>query len=110
MPETILGKRFCLPDAIRSEMRKQFGILYRGDEVDTTRQMLADMGSPAKLIAIGDISTFNLLQCGTVPDISVIDEKTHREPAGVDIIKAIRHSCTVSGLPCAAQDPSMPFV
>ncbi len=92
MPETILGKRFCLPDAMRSEMRKQFGVLYRGDEVDTTRQMLADMGSPAKLIAIGDISTFNLLQCGTVPDISVIDEKTHREPAGVDIIKCIRHS------------------
>jgi len=92
MPKTILGKRFCLPDAMRSEMRKQFGVLYSGDGEDTTRQMLADMGSPAKLIAIGDISTFNLLQCKTVPDISVIDEKTHREPTGVDIIKCIRHS------------------
>ena len=76
MHETILGKRFCLPGAMRSEMRKQFGVLYRGDGEDTTRQMLADMRSPAKLIAIGDISTFNLLKCGTVPDLSVIDEKT----------------------------------
>ena len=92
MPKTILGKRFCLPDAMRSEMRQQFGVLYCGDGEDTTRQMLDDMGSPAKIIAIGDISTFNLLQSGTIPDISVIDEKTHREPAGVEIIKCIRHS------------------
>jgi uncharacterized protein (UPF0218 family) len=92
MHKTILGKRFCLPDAMRSEMRKPFGVLYRGEGEDTARQMLADMGRPAKLIAIGDISTFNLLKHGTVPDISVIDKKTHREPAGVDIIKVIRHS------------------
>ena len=92
MHETILGKRFCLPDAMRSEMRKQFGVLYCGDGEDTTRQKLGDMFSPAKLIAIGDISTFNLLQCGIVPDISVIDEKTQRQPAGIDIIKCNRHS------------------
>lgn len=92
MHNTILGKRFCLPDAMRSEMRKPFGVLYRGEGKDTARQMLADMGRPAKLIAIGDISTFNLIKYGTVPDISVIDTKTQREPAAVDIIKVIRHS------------------
>lgn len=91
MLETILGKSFCLPEAMRNEMRKQFGVLYSGEEEETTRQMLSDMGTPAKLIAVGDISTYNLLSCGTVPDISVVDEKTHREPADNNIIKGIKH-------------------
>ncbi|MDF1557070.1 MAG: DUF359 domain-containing protein [ANME-2 cluster archaeon] len=92
MLETILGKTFCLPDSMRQEMRKRFGVLYSGDEMQTTKQMLAEMGNPAKLIAVGDISTFNLLQCNTVPDISVVDEKTHRVQADCEIVRGIRHS------------------
>ncbi len=91
MLKTILGKTFCLPESMRHEMRKQFGMLYPGDSIETTRKMLADIGNPAKLIVVGDISTFNMLQCDTVPDISIVDEKTHRAPAENKIIKGIRH-------------------
>ncbi|MBW6518559.1 MAG: DUF359 domain-containing protein [ANME-2 cluster archaeon] len=91
MLETILGKTFCLPESMRHEMRKQFGVLYPGNSVETTRKLLADIGNPAKLIVVGDISTFNMLLCDIVPDISFVDEKTHRVPAENKIIKGIRH-------------------
>ncbi|MEA3293422.1 MAG: DUF359 domain-containing protein [Euryarchaeota archaeon] len=91
MPKSILDKNFCLPDTMRSEMRRQFGILYPGDGKKTIKNILHDIGSPANIITIGDISTFNVLQCSTIPDISIIDEKTHRKPADSNIIKGIRH-------------------
>lgn len=92
MLRSILGKKFCLPDTMRQEMRKQYGDLYPGDGIETAKLMLQDMGNPPKLIAIGDITTFNLLQCDSIPDISVIDEKTHREAVTSNIIKGIRRS------------------
>lgn len=91
MLRTIRCKRFCLPDTMRNEMRKQFGVLYQGNGEDTVRRMLKDLGSAAKIITIGDISTFNLLQSGTVPDICVVDEKTKRAPAASDIVKGIKN-------------------
>jgi uncharacterized protein (UPF0218 family) len=92
MEKTIIGKTFCLPDIMRKEMRKQYGVLYPGNAEETTQQILHDMGSPSKLISIGDITTFNIIKCGTIPDISVVDEKTHRKPVDIDIVKGIRHS------------------
>jgi len=92
MLKSILGKTFCLPDIMRKEMRKQYGVLYPGDGKKTTEQILSAMGNPKKLITIGDITTFNMLQCGRIPDISVVDEKTQREAVSNNIIKGIRHS------------------
>lgn len=63
---------------MRSEMRRQFGILYPGNGKKTIKKILNDIGSPANIITIGDISTFNVLQCSTIPDISIIDKKTHQ--------------------------------
>jgi uncharacterized protein (UPF0218 family) len=92
MLKSILNKEFCLPDEMRSEMRKQFGILYSGNGTDAAVKILRDIVSPAKLITVGDISTYNILKCSTIPDISIVDEKTNRKPADSDIIKGIRHS------------------
>ena len=101
---------------MRSEMRRQFGILYHGDGKKTIEKILHDIGSPANLITVGDISTFNVLQCDTIPDISIIDEKTHRKPTDSNIIKGIRYytfkmmyvnnpsGCVTSELVCAISE------
>ena len=116
MLKSILDKNFCLPDTMRSEMRRQFGILYHGDGKKTIEKILHDIGSPANLITVGDISTFNVLQCNTIPDISIIDEKTHRKPTDSNIIKGIRYytfkmmyvnnpsGCVTSELVCAISE------
>lgn len=116
MLKSILNKNFCLPDTMRSEMRRQFGILYHGDGKKIIEKILHDIGSPANLITVGDISTFNVLQCNTIPDISIIDEKTHRKPTDSNIIKGIRYysfkmmyvnnpsGCVTSELVCAISE------
>lgn len=116
MLKSILDKNFCLPDTMRSEMRRQFGILYHGDGKRTIEKILHDIDSPANLITVGDISTFNVLQCNTIPDISIIDEKTHRKPTDSNIIKGIRYytfkmmyvnnpsGCVTSELVCAISE------
>ena len=116
MLKSILDKNFCLPDTMRSEMRRQFGILYHGDGKKTIEKILHDIGSPANLITVGDISTFNVLQCDTIPNISIIDEKTHRKPTDSNIIKGIRYytfkmmyvnnpsGCVTSELVCAISE------
>lgn len=92
MLTSIQGKTFCLPDNMRQEMRKQYGILYSGNGIKITEQILNDIGQPPKIITIGDITTFNVLGCGRIPDIAVVDEKTQRQAASGNIIKGIRHT------------------
>jgi len=83
--------KYCLPDGLRSELRKQYGELYTGDEAETTKRIVRDMGKPVKLITVGDITTFNILESGIVPDVSVVDDKTRRQPASNRIVKGTRH-------------------
>lgn len=83
--------KYCLPDGLRSELRKHYGELYTGDEAETTKRIVRDMGKPVKLITVGDITTFNILESGIVPDVSVVDDKTRRQPASSRIVKGTRH-------------------
>ncbi len=84
-------KIYCLPDELKSELRKLHGELYRGDGQDTARQIIKALKNPTKIIAVGDIVTFNLLNAGLVPDISFVDERTKRVPAADHIMHGTKH-------------------
>ncbi len=84
-------KIYCLPDELRAELRKLHGELYRGDGVETARQIIRDMDNPAKIITVGDIVTFNLLNAGLVPNISFVDDKTKRVQAPDKIMHGTKH-------------------
>ncbi len=85
-------KRYCLPVELREELRKLHGELYPGDGIETTKEIIKDLNEYARLITVGDIVTFNLLNAGLVPDISFVDDRTKRSPASDKVIKGTRHA------------------
>ena len=84
-------KKYCLPDELRGELRKPYGELYSGNSIEVTRQIVNELDNTAKIIAVGDIVTFNLLGAGVVPDISFVDDRTKRNPASDTIMKGTKH-------------------
>ncbi len=66
-------------------------MLYQGDGLETARNILKDLSNPTKVIAVGDIVTFNLLKAGLVPDISFVDDRTKRGPASDHIMHGTKH-------------------
>jgi GTP-dependent dephospho-CoA kinase len=84
-------KIYCLPDELKSELRKLHGELYRGNGQDTARQIIKNFSNSTKVITVGDIVTFNLLNAGLVPDISFVDDRTKRVPASDHIMHGTKH-------------------
>ncbi|MBP2030440.1 uncharacterized protein (UPF0218 family) [Methanohalophilus levihalophilus] len=80
-----------LPESLRPIMRKQFGTLYEGPGEVAVNSILKDLGNPTKLISVGDVTTFHLLKSGIVPDILIVDDRTHRGPASEKVIKGTKH-------------------
>ncbi len=84
-------KIYCLPDELRAELRKLHGELYRGDGAETAMQIIRDLNKPTKIISVGDIVTFNLLNAGLVPNISFVDDRTKRGPASDHVMLGTKH-------------------
>lgn len=84
-------KKYCLPEELRRELRKPYGELYSGNGIDVIGQMLNALDKPAKIIAVGDIVTYNLLSAGVIPDISFVDGRTKRNPASDTIMRGTKH-------------------
>ncbi|MDO8727579.1 MAG: DUF359 domain-containing protein [Candidatus Methanoperedens sp.] len=84
-------KKYCLPKELREELRKLHGTLYPGDGVETARNIIRDLKSPAKIITVGDIITFNLLSAGVIPNISFVDERTKRNPVSNEVTHGTKH-------------------
>ncbi len=57
----------------------------------TARQIINDLNNPAKIISVGDIVTFNLLNAGLVPNISFVDDRTKRVRAPDKIMDGTKH-------------------
>jgi hypothetical protein len=73
-------------------MKKRIGTLYEGIGEATVRRVSEDLGNPTKLISVGDVTTFHLLQAGIVPDVSVVDDRTQRQPASEQVVTGTKHS------------------
>jgi len=84
-------KRYCLPVELRDELRKLHGELYHGDGIETTKNIIKDLENCSKIISVGDIVTFNLLNAGLIPDISFVDNRTKRSPVSDKITQGTRH-------------------
>ncbi len=69
-----------LPKELRPLMRKPLGTLYVGTGSDTIEKFVGELASPTRLISVGDVTTFHLLEAGIFPDICIVDNRTKREP------------------------------
>lgn len=76
-----------IPEEARPRLKRPLGELFSSTPkaVERVRQL-----RPAKLIAIGDIVTAELLAAGLKPDIAVVDFKVMRTPAGERVERAIK--------------------
>lgn len=87
-----MGLHLTLPDTLRPRFREIFGHLYRGKGDDTIEKLSADLGSPTKLISVGDVTTFHLLNHGIIPDILIVDDRTKRGPASDRVVVGTKHT------------------
>ncbi len=62
-----------LDESLRAQLKKPFGYLCKSD---TCSERLNKF---EKIISVGDITTYNVLQCGIVPNICITDDITMRE-------------------------------
>lgn len=74
-----------LPRELRPLMKKPLGTLYRGKGRDTIEKFAVELGSPTKLISVGDVTTFHLLEVGIIPDICIVDNRTKRKPVSSNV-------------------------
>ena len=65
---------YTLPDGCRKYFRDPFGPLF--PDIATAESVFAGR----MIIAVGDVVTHNLMDAGILPDLSVIDGSTMREP------------------------------
>ncbi|MEZ5335473.1 MAG: GTP-dependent dephospho-CoA kinase family protein [Methanolobus sp.] len=86
-----MGLHLTLPETLRPRFREIFGRLYRGKGDDTIVKLSGDLGSPTKLISVGDVTTFHLLNHGIIPDILVVDDRTKRGPASDRVVVGTKH-------------------
>jgi hypothetical protein len=87
-----LGGTISIPASLRPLLRKKFGVLYKGSGEENIGKVSRDLGEPIKLISVGDVTTFHLLKSNIIPDILVIDDKTHRQPACEQMITGTKQS------------------
>jgi uncharacterized protein (UPF0218 family) len=66
-------------------MKRPLGTLYRGKGRDTIEKFIGEIASPTKLISVGDVTTFHLLEAGIIPDICIVDNRTKRKPVSSDM-------------------------
>ncbi len=66
-------------------MKRPLGTLYRGKGRDTVEKFVGELASPTKLISVGDVTTFHLLEAGIIPDICIVDNRTKRKPVSRDV-------------------------
>lgn len=66
-------------------MKKPLGTLYTGTGRDTIEKFAGKLANPTKLISVGDVTTFHLLEAGIVPDLCIVDNRTKRKPVSEDV-------------------------
>ncbi|MFP4654778.1 MAG: GTP-dependent dephospho-CoA kinase family protein [Methanohalobium sp.] len=75
-----MGAQIELPENLRPMLRKYFGAVFQGTGKDTIKKMEQQLKTPTKLISVGDVTTFHLLESDIIPDIYIIDNRTNRKP------------------------------
>jgi len=85
--------QILLPDELRPLLRRSYyGVLYKGTGSETVGTFASVIGSSTKLISVGDVITFHLLESGIIPDICIVDDRTKREPASERVLCGTKHT------------------
>ncbi|HRR54420.1 MAG TPA: DUF359 domain-containing protein [Candidatus Methanomethylicus sp.] len=83
-----------MPDSLRGELSKTFGILLTGTPGENVQSALRIIRSrrPPKVIIVGDFTLHHFLEAGFRPDIGIFDTKTRRSDfvGAIDVADAIR--------------------
>jgi uncharacterized protein (UPF0218 family) len=68
-----------LPDEMRSELKEPLGRV----SPDVEKEGLGD----GRVVAVGDMVTYHLLESGIVPDVAVVDGRTKREEVDEEVVE-----------------------
>ncbi|MCX8181609.1 MAG: DUF359 domain-containing protein [Candidatus Methanomethyliaceae archaeon] len=71
-----------LPEWLRSELSKPYGILLTGDlesNVNSVLSLIKDE-RPPKVIVVGDYALTGFIKFGYIPSLGIFDRKTKRSP------------------------------
>ena len=68
-----------LPKSLRKELRKPFGELHRSANL-IENPLQKQLEEDKLIIAIGDVTSINLMKLGIQPQICIVDNLTQREP------------------------------
>jgi uncharacterized protein (UPF0218 family) len=71
-----------LPDEMRSELKEPLGRV----SPDVEKDSLGD----GRVVAVGDMVTYHLLESGIVPDVAVVDGRTKREEVDEEVVERWR--------------------
>ncbi len=82
---------YRLTAALRDRLKAPFGKLYRCNDEACLRDAVHSFKSPPKVIAIGDVTAYNLLKAGIVPDMCIVDDMTMRLPVAHEVRKGTAH-------------------
>ncbi|MGZ4864031.1 MAG: GTP-dependent dephospho-CoA kinase family protein [Halobacteriota archaeon] len=72
-----------LTDKLRAELQQPFG------ELCSNANCAEKLRVYSKIVSVGDITTYNIVQAGIVPDVSIIDGITMRQKVPDDIYSTI---------------------
>jgi uncharacterized protein (UPF0218 family) len=80
-----------LPESLRSELKEPLGTLCKGGGLECILAMDSDLRAAKKIIAVGDMTAFYLLEASIVPDLAIVDNKTKRMPAPDHVRRSLEH-------------------
>jgi len=69
-----------LPEGMRDELKDPLGDVL--PEVDENR-----LAGPGRIVAVGDMVTYHLLEAGITPDVAVVDGRTKREEVDEEVVE-----------------------
>ncbi|MDM7912505.1 MAG: GTP-dependent dephospho-CoA kinase family protein [Methanotrichaceae archaeon] len=70
-----------LPESLRAELKAPLGTLCKGSGLECVFAMDSELRAAKKVVAVGDMTAFYLLEASIVPDLAIVDNKTKRMPA-----------------------------
>jgi len=78
-----------LPEEMRGELKEPLGEVIA--EVDQKRLS-------GRVVSVGDMVTYHLLEAGVTPDVAVVDGRTKREEVDAEVVKRWKEMRRVGGV------------
>jgi len=84
-------KIMLLPEELRSLLKEPLGRLCRGQGLECVKAMDKELKAASRVIAVGDMTAFYLLDASYMPDLVIVDNKTKRMPAPDHVLQSLQH-------------------